>query len=183
MNDSRRCYMLGSIENSDVYVPLVKYPLAQEIEGIKIFQFCGPIHYVCADLYERLLRHKTRVNVKKIAQHIIEKEVVKFNPRDMNLPTHIILDFSMISYIDSAGIHIIKKIIEDYQKINVTILIAALASHVATVVKSDPSLWNAYKDRFYVALADAVHFARRDYRLKWYSGDQHHHQNVKVVVA
>lgn len=172
--------MLGSIENSDVYVPLVKYPLAREIEGIKIFQFCGPIHYVCADLYERLLRHKTRVNVKKIMQHIIYQKVVEFNPSDMNLPTHIILDFSMISYIDSAGIYIIKKIIEDFQQINVTILIAALASHVATVVKNDSSLWDVYKDRFYVALADAVHFARRDHRLKWHSGD---HQNVKVILA
>lgn len=172
--------MLGSIENSDVYVPLVKYPLAQEIEGIKIFQFCGGLHFVNADLFERLLRHKTRVSVKEIVKHILEEEVVKFNPRDLNLPVHIILDFSMISFIDSAGLHVIKKIIEDYQRVNVTISLAALASHVVTVVKSDPSLWNVYKDRFYVTLADAVHFAKRDYRLQSHSRDQ---SSVKVVVA
>lgn len=174
---SRRCYMLGSIGTSDVYVPLVKYPLAEEIDGIKIFQFCGPIHYVCAELFERLLRHKTRVDVKQIWQLINEQEVVKFNPRDLNLPTHIILDFSMISYIDSAGIHTIKKIIADYQRVNITILLASLASHVAAVVKSEPSLWNVYKNRFYVTLADAVHCATRDSRLLL-----NRDQSVKVIV-
>lgn len=154
--------MLGTIGSSDVYVPLVKYPMAQEVEGIKIFQFCGPIHYVCADLVERLLRSKTRVNVKEVLQYITEQGIDKFNPRDLDLPTHIILDFSMISYIDSAGIHVIKKIIEDYQRINLTILLASLASHVAAVVKSEPSLWNVYKQRFYITLADAVHCAARD---------------------
>lgn len=154
--------MLGTIGSSDVYVPLVKYPLAQEIEGIKIFQFCGPIHYVCADLVERLLRQKTRVNVKEVFRYITEQGIEKFDPRDLDLPTHIILDFSMISFIDSAGIHIIKKIIEDHQSINITILLASLASHVATVVKSEPSLWGVYKQRFYITVADAVHCATRD---------------------
>lgn len=154
--------MLGCIENSDVYVPLVKYPSAHEVDGMKIFQFCGPIHYACADLFERLLRQRTRVNVKRILRHIQEQEVEKFNPRDMNLPTHIILDFSMISFIDSAGLHVIKKIIEDYQKVNITVMLASLAFHVATVVKSEPSLWGVYKERFYVTLADAVHCAMRD---------------------
>lgn len=154
--------MLGTIGSSDVYVPLVKYPMAQEIEGIKIFQFCGPIHYVSADLVERLLRQKTRVNVKEVLRYISDQGIDKFNPHDLDLPTHVILDFSMISFIDSAGIHVIKKIIEDYQKINVTILLASLASHVATVVKSEPSLWNVYKQRFYITVADAVHCAARD---------------------
>lgn len=159
--------MLGTIGNSDVYVPLVKYPLAQEIDGIKIFQFCGPIHYVCADLFERLLRHKTRVDVKQIHRDITERQLDKFNPRDMNLPTHVILDFSMISYIDSAGIHVIKKIIEDFQRVNITILLASLASHVAAVVKKDHSLWNVHKRRFYVTLTDAVHCASHDGRLQF----------------
>lgn len=151
--------MLGCIGTSDVYVPLVKYPMAQEIEGVKIFQFCGPIHYVCADLFERRLRQKTRVDVKQVMRYISDQRLDKFNPRDLNLPTHIILDFSMISYIDSAGIRVIKKIIQDHQRINITIFIAALASHVAAVVKSEPSLWDTYKERFYVTLVDAAHCA------------------------
>jgi len=154
--------MLGSIGSSDVYVPLVKYPLAQEIEGIKIFQFCGPVHYVCADLFDQLLRQRTRIDVKNITKEIASREQGLFDPRELGLPTHIILDFSMISYIDSAGLHVIKKIIEDYNRINITILLASLASHVATVVKSEPTLWNTYKERFYVTLADAVHCAIRD---------------------
>lgn len=159
---NRRCYLLGTIGTSDVYVPLARYPIAQEIDGIKIFQFCGPIHYVCAELFERLLRHKTRVNVKLIMQSLEETEMERFQPQRMNLPTHIILDFSMISYVDSAGIHIIKKIIEDHRKVNISIFIASLASHVAAVVKSEPSLWGVYKERFYVTLADAVHCAILD---------------------
>uniref|UniRef100_A0A6G1SJJ8 Prestin n=1 Tax=Aceria tosichella TaxID=561515 RepID=A0A6G1SJJ8_9ACAR len=199
---NRRCYMLGSIGSSDVYVPLPKYPLAHELDGIKIFQFCGPIHYVCADLFERLLRQKTRVNVKELLKQIEDQQqeqqklgqqnntdkfiengdnsnkshskgptnaqqsptqqATSFNPRDYNLPSHIILDFSMISNLDTAGIRIIKKIIVDYQRVNITIMLASLASHVAQVVKSDPELWEAHKDRFYLTLADAVHHALHD---------------------
>lgn len=186
---NRRCYLLGTIMGtSDVYVPLAKYPLAREVDNIKIFQFCGPIHYVSADLFERLLRQKTRVNVKEILREMSAKnnqqqqqqekqpidgnqpgeKAIKptlgssFNPRDRNLPTHIILDFSMISFIDSAGIHVITKIIEDYQRVNITIFLASLASHVASIVKNEPSLWHNYKERFYVTLADAVHCAMLD---------------------
>lgn len=152
--------MLGSIGSSDVYVPLVVYPTAQEVEGVKIFQFCGPVHYVCADLYERLLRQKTRVNVKQVVRDLSEKDAeAPLDPRELNLPSHIILDFAMISYVDTAGLKTIKKIIEDYQKVNITILFASLVSHVAEMVKSDRSLWDTYKDRFYVTLADAVHCA------------------------
>lgn len=158
--------MLGSIESSDVYVPLVKYPKAREVEGIKIFQFCGPIHYVCADLYERLLRQKTRVDVKQVLLDNLQSSNREANDansgRRKKLPSHIILDFSMISFIDSAGIHIVEKIIEDYKRINIEILIASLASHVAAIVKHEPSLWETHKQRFYVTLTDAVHCAIRD---------------------
>lgn len=169
---NRRAYLLGSIAGAtDVYVPLAKYPAARELNGIKIFQFCGPIHYVCADLFEKLLRQKTRVNVKQILMdRQTESTMANGQLHDQpmaptnnyHLPTHIILDFSMISYIDSAGIHVIKKIIDDYNRVNVTILLASLASHVAKVVKSEPTLWGVYKERFYVTLADAVHYAMRD---------------------
>ena len=180
---NRRCYLLGSIGTGlDVYVPLAKYPSAREIEGIKIFQFCGPIHYVCADLFERLLRQKTRVDVKQILIDTEEegKQRPGSNPNEppfsqkgqptaCNLPTHIVLDFSMISFIDSAGINVIKKIIEDYQRVQVTILLASLASHVASVVKSEPTLWEVHKERFYVTLADAVYCAMRDARKRRHS--------------
>lgn len=164
---NRRCYLLGGIVGSpDVYVPLVKYPTAEEIDGIKIFQFCGPIHYVSADLYERLLRAKTRVNVKHIIKSIQDRgeELEKFNPRDYDLPTHIILDFSMINFIDSAAIQTLKKIVEDYQSINITVLVASPASHVANILRNESTLWLKYEKHFYVTLVDAVHCAMRERR-------------------
>lgn len=165
---NRRSYLLGSVPNSldDVYVPLVKYMMAKEIEGIKIFQFCGPIHYVSAELFERQLRYKTGVNVKQILRAFDGegKKTGQFDSRDLNLPTHIVLDFSMISYIDSAGVRILKKIIEDHEKINVIILIASLASHVASTIKGEKNLWESHKSLFYVTLVDAVHHAMRDRR-------------------
>ena len=199
---NRRCYILGSIgSSSDVYVPLVKYPLAQELDGIKIFQFCGPIHYACADQFERSLRQKIRVNVQEILRARNEQQAANCSSTAANgkqlaskqealsgclklqvppvgcnreaeeepptgtrqPPTsHIILDFSMISFVDSAGVAAIKKIIEDYQKVGITVFLASLVSHVAAVLKCEPSLWDGHKDRIYVTLADAVHCATRD---------------------
>lgn len=232
---TRRCYLLGAVGLSDVYVPLKKYPIARELRNVKMFQFCGPIHYASADLFEQLLRDKTKVDVKQInsmlvqldkqtskdyreqlkaLHHIsingngntinvsispnIEPKKLKFkfikptnkqttlndkalvsnyDPceeqlamsierkrflQTLNLPTHIIIDFSMIAFVDTTGVLLIKKLIEDFDKVNVKLLCASLASHVVRSVRNETTLWTQHKSRFYVTLADAVHFAHNN---------------------
>lgn len=95
---------------------------------------------------------------RKISQVTIDKHN---QHKELNIPTHIILDFSMISFVDSSGVFTMKKIIEEYQSVNIIVLFASLATHVAATVRNEPGLWDVYHSRFYVTLSDAVHNALR----------------------
>lgn len=59
-----RSYMLGSINRSDVYVPIKKYASAENFDGILIYQFCGPLHFANIEYFKNDLIRKTGVSVK-----------------------------------------------------------------------------------------------------------------------
>ena len=59
-----KTYLLGSIDKSDVYVPLKKYFSANEVEGIKIYQFCGPLHFANVEYFKKGLTYRTKISVK-----------------------------------------------------------------------------------------------------------------------
>ena len=59
-----KVYLLGSVDNLDVYVPLNKYSRAKEINGIKIYQFCGPLHFANVDYFKEELAKKCQVDIK-----------------------------------------------------------------------------------------------------------------------
>ncbi|RWS27910.1 solute carrier family 26 member 6-like isoform X2 [Leptotrombidium deliense] len=56
-----KSYILGAANNSDVYVPLRKYVFASEIPGIKIYQFCGPLHFANKDFFKNDILKKTQL--------------------------------------------------------------------------------------------------------------------------
>lgn len=59
-----KTYLLGSVAHSDVYVPLDRYKTAREVPGIKIFQFCGPLHFANLGYFKEGLIKRTGVSVE-----------------------------------------------------------------------------------------------------------------------
>ncbi len=58
-----KTYILGTINKTDIYVPINKFSDVQEIKGIKIFQFCGPLNFFDIEFFNNELESKTGVNV------------------------------------------------------------------------------------------------------------------------
>ncbi len=54
-----KTYLLGSIDDSDIYVPFNKYMRAKEVRGVKIFQFCGPLNYADINYFTSELKTKS----------------------------------------------------------------------------------------------------------------------------
>ncbi|CAN8022270.1 unnamed protein product, partial [Ixodes persulcatus] len=54
--------LLGSIPNTDFYVPLKSYGLASEISGVKVFHFGGPIHFANAEYFRSEVAKKTGIS-------------------------------------------------------------------------------------------------------------------------
>ncbi len=60
-----RIYLLGTVgEQADVFVPLGKYISAKEVPGIKIYQFCGPLHFANVDYFVEGLVQKMEFSTK-----------------------------------------------------------------------------------------------------------------------
>ena len=78
------------------------------------------------------------------------------------LPTHVVIDCSMFSYIDTAGITQLKSTIKDYESIGVKTYLAGIATHVDQLLEMD----NFYKEvpphHVYITIQDAVHHAQQD---------------------
>jgi ABC-type transporter Mla MlaB component len=78
------------------------------------------------------------------------------------LPTHVIIDCSMFSYIDTAGVSQLKTTVQDYESIGVKTYLAGIATHVDQLLDMD----NFYKDvpphHVYITIQDAVHHAQQD---------------------
>jgi len=58
-----KIYILGRINETDIYVPINKFSDVEEVEGIKIFQFCGPLNFSNIEFFNNELEIKCGVNV------------------------------------------------------------------------------------------------------------------------
>lgn len=58
--------LLGQIPNTDYYVPIKKYGMAENIRGVKVFHFGGPVHFANAEFFRAELSRRTVVDVGKV---------------------------------------------------------------------------------------------------------------------
>ena len=63
-------YLLGAVgqldemSSLDFFVPIDSYVNARELPGIKIFQFCGPLHFANVDYFLKQLEVKLDISIK-----------------------------------------------------------------------------------------------------------------------
>jgi anti-anti-sigma regulatory factor len=76
------------------------------------------------------------------------------------LPTHIIIDCSMISYIDTAGANAIKKIVKKYQEIGVFIYLSGCAFHVESLLSKIGFFIEVPSDQVFKTVHDAVTYIK-----------------------
>jgi MFS superfamily sulfate permease-like transporter len=168
--------MLGSINGSDVYVPLKKYASARELHSVRIYQFCGPLHFANVEFFKKDLIRRTGVSVNdiiaqrnKTKKRLARMDVEGTNVRNEKLaeegayqPTHIIIDCSMFSYIDTTGVSQLKVTVLEYESIGIKTYLAGVAVHVDKMLHKD----NFYKEvpphHVYITIHDAVHHALED---------------------
>lgn len=83
-------------------------------------------------------------------------------PGQEHLPSHIIIDCSMISYIDTAGVSTLKATVLDYESIGITTYLAGIATHVHRMLELDSFFKQVPPNHVYIALHDAIHHAQQD---------------------
>lgn len=147
-SSSPKSYILGSSVTAsapDVYVPIKMYPGLREATGIKIFQFCGPLHFSSRGSFRSSLLSQCNLkNILSLKKKTFNSEITsKFRQLPIattsksELITHLILDFSMVSYVDSSGIDALRSIQEEMAGCNIKVYIANCAPHVVSIVTRD----------------------------------------------
>ncbi|XP_015789465.1 solute carrier family 26 member 6 [Tetranychus urticae] len=193
-----KIYLLGFVNNSDVYVPVNRYASANEIPGVKIYQFCGPLHFANIEYFHKGLARKTGVSVKGV---LTEKKRRK--KRDKKWSTcelthrldlvsgldgfdgslnsvipvhlsHIIIDCSMFSYIDVTGVRQLRSTIQEYAHIGVETFLACVATHVQKMLEKDGFFIDIPPSHVYLTIHDAADNALkvRQSRFKSSKGSQ-----------
>jgi MFS superfamily sulfate permease-like transporter len=59
-----KTYILGEVDDSDIYVPINKHARAKEVKGIKIYQFCGPLNFANVQHFVNDLQNKCGIDIE-----------------------------------------------------------------------------------------------------------------------
>lgn len=79
------------------------------------------------------------------------------------LPSHIVIDCSMISYIDISGVSVLRNTVKDLKCIGITTYLANVATHVNRMLEIDYTFYKQVAPQdVYITLHDAVHHAQQD---------------------
>ena len=78
------------------------------------------------------------------------------------LPSHIIIDCSMFSYIDTAGISQLKSTVQDYESVGIKTFLAGVATHVDHMLELDGFYRAVLPHHVYITIHDAVHHAQQE---------------------
>jgi anti-anti-sigma regulatory factor len=80
-----------------------------------------------------------------------------------SLPTHIIIDCSMFSYIDTTGVTTLKTIVKKHEEINIMCLLTGCQVHVENMLRKDGFFEEVSQDRVYKSVHDAVTYIREGF--------------------
>ena len=79
---------------------------------------------------------------------------------ELNLPKYIIIDCSMLSYIDTSGVTTLKNLVQNHLDISVEVLLTGCAVHIETMLKKDGFFKEVSSDRVFKSVHDAVTMIR-----------------------
>ncbi|XP_049820981.1 prestin-like isoform X2 [Aethina tumida] len=140
--------LLGHISRTDLYLDTSKYKAAEQIPGIKIFQYSGGINFATRGIFKNELIRRVEINPQKeiIYRTKLAKYAKCLEADDRSKPNLdkiervqkkvntdircIILDFSSLSYIDPSGVTMLKNVVESYKKLDIPIYVAATSDPV-----------------------------------------------------
>lgn len=109
----------------------------QEIEGIKIFHYCGALNFASKAIFKEQLTKKVGFDVSKVLAKITEsKHANQARERDgfvIDIKC-IILDFSAVSYIDPVAVHLLRSLASEYSELDIALYVASCSGKSGIVL-------------------------------------------------
>lgn len=177
-----RATVLGNLKGTEIYEDLRKYKNLQHLPGIKIFRFEAPLYYANKEIFKKSLYKLTGINPtlvilarkkaeKKTNLELKQQPIVhslsvamsevtqRLSCQEFDIHT-IIIDCSVIQFLDTAGIATMKEVFKDYKEIGILVLLsncnASVIDSLCNVEYFDKGYTNGL---FFYSIHDAVKFA------------------------
>ncbi|XP_069754878.1 sulfate transporter isoform X2 [Narcine bancroftii] len=177
-----RATVLGQLKGTEIYEDLRKYKNLQDLPGIKIFRFEAPLYYANKELFKKSLYKQTGID--PILEVLARKKAEKKNIRELKQKsaTHsptgaksevtlqlsyqqydihtIIIDCSVIQFLDIAGLGTIKEVYKDYKNIGISVLLSNCnASVIDSLCSGNYFDHGCVNGLLFYSVHDAVKFA------------------------
>jgi len=146
--------VLGNTEGTDIYKSMRKFNKGVQYDGIRVFRWDSALHYANTQRFRQqlsrnVLRDKTPAAITQSNDNTSSK----------NTKVHtVILDFSCVAYIDSAGADCIAQVVDENSKNDIEVYLAKCSSGVIrTLTKAE--FCSSNTERIFVEVHDAVQTA------------------------
>lgn len=119
---------LGYVPQKSLYVDCNRYRKAKEWELIRIFHYSGSINFVTRTLFRSKLLSTINLDLETEMKHTDDQ---KSQRHDIRV---VIVDFSAVTYIDPAGVSLLKSLSNDFRRVKIEFLIAGCTCRVFDVM-------------------------------------------------
>ncbi|MEE6479682.1 hypothetical protein FKM82_012331 [Ascaphus truei] len=175
-----RSTLLGRVENSEIYESMSAYKNLNTTQGITIFRFEASLYYVNKMCFKSALYKHSGVNPisvsaaerkkakKKQKQHkqdgiidinITQGETVQQLYKEQQ-PIHtLVIDCSVMQFLDTAGLNTLKEVLKDYSDIGIHVLLAQCNVSVRNSLRNGDYFKRGESSMLFHSVHQAVQFA------------------------
>jgi solute carrier family 26, other len=148
--------ILGNIPNTDIFLDIERFEKAIEIPSKKIFHYSGGINFATKASFRNRLCKKLGVNLLKELKNVDkpdDKSKGKVFTSNLNF-THLIIDFSALSFIDPSSVKMLENVIRDFMKLNISVSIAGCTTKIYEILINNEF---SFVRLMYPTIQDAIH--------------------------
>lgn len=107
---------LGRLPDTDIYLDMKRYSMAQEVKGVKILHFESALYFINRELFKAYLNKCVPIQARNPGSTEV---------KDPNEQIHrIIIDCSTFTFVDLSGLETLLEIMKEYQEVGITVYLS-----------------------------------------------------------
>lgn len=161
--------LLGVVPNTDLYLDLDRYKAVQEINQVKIFHYSGMLNFssrqTFTDVFKKYVGFDPAKELKRI-QYAEDHNLAYSEYESVNIK-YIIIDFCALTYIDPAGVTLLRNLVRDCEEMGITVYFTGCSGPVFETIRKCDQLEKKQSDfLLFPTIHDAVIFAQHSEAIK-----------------
>ena len=155
-------YLVGSSEQEDIYLDLKGHKHVKEVKGIKIFYFNTTLFFASAERFKSQLYAKTfnplisapnqSIDIEESEENNVSNSVTKM---DKGIH-HIIIDCSAMTYVDMAGVNVLKMVAKQFKGAGTELCLADCPRYMLSVLDNGQVYDVIPRDHVFFSVHDAM---------------------------